>query len=366
VLIAYDEEVIDVKRLLSVTMVCLLALTATPADARDREPIVPNFEELAPTFITTAQGGFKFLDIPVGARPAGMGDAFTGVAGDITSLFWNPAALAFLRGREAFFAHTQWIADIKHDAGGFAVNVPGRGTFGVGFVTMDPGKFDRTEVDPNPASKGFIDRGTFTTTHYAVTVAYAYQITDRFGVGGTAKLAHEDLGMGDVFRGGQRTQVQNKKTALAVDLSTHFNTGFRNTAMAMSIQNFSGELIYQRERFELPRNIRVGFLLDLVSLSGRRPTAHYLSFLFDFTNPVDFDERIHLGSEYTYRPPRGAVGFSLRAGYKVNHDTEDFSAGAGLQYKTAQGRGVKVDYAFKHFDKQFFDAVHILSGGITF
>jgi long-subunit fatty acid transport protein len=39
---------------------------------------------------------FAFDEFPVGARPAGMGEAFTAVADDVHSLYYNPAGLASL------------------------------------------------------------------------------------------------------------------------------------------------------------------------------------------------------------------------------------------------------------------------------
>jgi hypothetical protein len=38
----------------------------------------------------------------VGARPLGMGQAFTAVSDDVTSIYWNPAGLGFLKDKEVF------------------------------------------------------------------------------------------------------------------------------------------------------------------------------------------------------------------------------------------------------------------------
>ena len=37
--------------------------------------------------------GAAFLKIEGGSRPAGLGGAFTGLANDINTIFWNPAGL---------------------------------------------------------------------------------------------------------------------------------------------------------------------------------------------------------------------------------------------------------------------------------
>jgi len=99
-----------------------------------------------------------------------------------------------------------------------------------------------------------------------------------------------------------------------VDLETYFNTGFPNTVLAMTVKNFSTEVQYQRETFELPRNIQFGLLFDLISLMNNTPAPHHLDLAVDLTNPIDFDERILLGLEYRFQTPGSSLGYSLRGG----------------------------------------------------
>lgn len=336
------------------------------AQIRTRDPILPKWEELSPTFIKTGQAGFAFLALPTNARSAALAGAGVGLIGSAAGVFTNPATLAFLEGREAFFTHVQWIAQTSSEAGGFAWQIPSHGTLGLGVQSYDAGTFNRTEIDPDPAGNGYKDLGTFTTSNYAFSLAYGTKITDRFSVGAVAKFAHQDLGEGHVLIAGQQTTVDNSKNAFAVDLGTYFNTGFRNTVLAMSVQNFSQELKYQHEQFELPRNIRLGLLVDVLSLMGHTPVPHHLNLAFDVSNPIDFTERVLMGLEYTFQQAGSPIGFTGRAGYKTNHDTERFSLGGGIKYRTESGKGVTVDYAYKRFDSAYFSSVHIVSAGIDF
>ena len=337
-----------------------------PGRLRQLDPVVDKFEEPAPTFIKSAQAGFTFLALPSDARTAAMADAGVGTVGSAAGVLFNPAALAFMDGREAYFTQVQWIADMSMSTAGVTVNMPGTGTFGLTFQTFSAGDFRGTAINPSPASAGYTDLGTFTTSNYAVTGAYGMKITDRFSVGGSVKVAKQDLGSGNVFVGGSQQTVDNSKTTVAVDLATYFNTGFRNTALAMSVRNFSTELQYQRERFELPRNIQLGLLVDVISMMGNTPAPHHLDLAVDLTNPIDFDERVLAGLEYRFQTPGSSLGYALRGGYKTNHDTEDYSFGGGLKFANEGGKGFRVDYAYRHFDGAFFDAVHVISGGVTF
>ena len=44
-----------------------------------------------------------FLDVGYGARPMGMGGAYTATANDAYSIIWNPAGLTQIQGQQASF-----------------------------------------------------------------------------------------------------------------------------------------------------------------------------------------------------------------------------------------------------------------------
>jgi len=54
-----------------------------------------------------AQTGMKWFSIPMGSRPAAMGNAFTAVADDASSIFWNPAGIALAQGWHVYLNQTQ-------------------------------------------------------------------------------------------------------------------------------------------------------------------------------------------------------------------------------------------------------------------
>ncbi len=335
---------------------------------RDLEPIYPNQEEARPSGVKSGQSGFVFLSFSTDARRAAMADAGAGLIGDAPgALFLNPGLLGFVHDRQAFFSHAKWIFETDHQVAGAVFKIPNApGTFGVGFITHNAGEINGTAINPDPASVGFTPTGTFTTTNYALSAGWGFQITDRFSVGAMARFAHQNLGSSTVFIAGNRQTMSNELSAFAVDIGTYFNTGFRNLVIAMSVRNFSQEKEFQRERFELPRSFRLGFVFDLISLSGQTPAPHHLNLITEIDSPIDFDERTLFGLEYRFKRPTTAVGFALRGGYKHNHDLEDYSLGGGIDYKTESGKGVSIDYAFKHFNASFSDPVQMISAAISF
>ncbi|NOY58994.1 MAG: UPF0164 family protein [Calditrichaeota bacterium] len=63
-----------------------------------------------------------FLDIGYGARPMGVGGAFTAMANDINALVWNPAGLANLQGRQITFFYTKQFNLIPYTMAAYANN----------------------------------------------------------------------------------------------------------------------------------------------------------------------------------------------------------------------------------------------------
>ena len=75
-----------------------------------------------------------YVDIGYGARPMGMGGAFTALVADAHAVFWNPAGLAFLRKNNFTAMYTKQLGLIPYALGSYAFPV-GRNHFGIAFIT---------------------------------------------------------------------------------------------------------------------------------------------------------------------------------------------------------------------------------------
>ena len=67
------------------------------------------------SYANVSSAAVLFLRIAAGARAAGMGEAFVAVTDDASSLFWNPAGLVQAPENQVFVAHTEYVADIRHE-----------------------------------------------------------------------------------------------------------------------------------------------------------------------------------------------------------------------------------------------------------
>ena len=294
-----------------------------------------------------AQVGFKGLIMPIGARSAGMGNAMCAVPTGANSIFWNPAAITDITGDKAFsFNYMNWIADMQHTSGAAVFSLENYGHLGVSFMVLDYGTVESTRRANNDA--GYIKTGDFSPSEIAIGVAYGRKMTDKFSFGGHLKYARQDLGAGlegDDFN--TPKSVDFKLNTFAFDFGTLYYTGIRDLRVAMSFQNFSKEVKYQREEFPLPLMFRIGVAMNVLSIF-QEENPNQLMVAVDFQHPRDFPERMNAGAEYLYQNPRlrdmGINNLALRGGYKFGYDEESWAFGFGLA-----AFGVKIDYAVQDF-----------------
>src|SRR5437762_897418 len=85
--------------------------------------------------------GGEALSIPVGARAIAMGEAYTAMADDVSSLYWNPAGIAILNQSEASFMYSQWLKDLTYNNASVAVPLE-NGGIGASLSYLSYGNID--------------------------------------------------------------------------------------------------------------------------------------------------------------------------------------------------------------------------------
>ncbi len=314
-----------------------------------------------------AQTGMKFLSFSVDARAAALGDALTAEGqGSAVSMFYNPASMASQSGEvSAVFGQTQWIADINYSGLAVAFQPAGGlyGVFGFSFLSVDYGELIGTIRADN--DQGFIETGTFTPSASAIGFGYARALTDRFSVGGNIKFVSESLG-GTVSSVQSDTtgfappnpqtyitditiNADNSVSTYAFDFGILYRTGFRSLTFAMSARNFSQDLTYAEESFELPLTFRIGISMDLMDFTGMDQDLHSFVLAVDTERPRDFSEQIKIGGEYEFMNT-----LALRGGYIFPSDEQGIALGFGVKRS-----GFAIDYAYTQFG--VFDAVNRFS-----
>lgn len=312
-----------------------------------------------------AQTGMKFLSVSTDARTSGFSEAVTAVdLGSASAIFYNPATLASINQFTSLtIGNVNWIADIKyiHSAIAFAPFDGDYGVFGISFLSVDYGEFMGTVVDPSaPNNAGYRDVGTFSPKAYSIGIGYAKTLSTKFSVGGNIKYVKQDLGSSitDIDKTGNTVTENNALGALAFDFGILYRTGFKSLNFGMSVRNFSAELKYKKETFQLPLMFKIGLSIDAMDLLNVDKNTHSFIVAVDASHPRDFSEQIFIGAEYTF-----INTFSIRAGFVSPADEHNFSAGFGVKQNIA-GMNMGLDYAYQPFG--IFNNVHRFSFNFSF
>lgn len=304
-----------------------------------------------------AQTGMKFLSVSTDARISALGDAGTALEGNSALIFYNPAGLGFLKGfADASLGQVNWIADMKYVHGTAAFN-PVNGLYGVlGVSVLSADYGDLNETIRDPGEKGYSDLGVFNPGAIAFGVSYAKALSDQFSVGGNIKYVNQDLGsniVGFNSEGGLKKKDYSENV-FAFDFGILYRTGFKSLNFGMCIKNFSEEVKYEDESFQLPLTFKIGLAMNIFDIySVLNKENHALMLSVDAVHPRDYYEQINFGLEYLFQKT-----FALRMGYSTPNDEHGFSAGVGLQQRY-QNYMIALDYAYTPFG--VFDDVHRFS-----
>jgi hypothetical protein len=318
--------------------ICLLAITLIGS---------PTF--LSYGQIKLAQTGFNFVGVSSDARAGAMGDAMTSLIGYRDALFHNPATMAEMHSLvNASFSVNSWIADIKYLSFGVVIS-PHSGDYGVigiSVQTVDYGDVQGTMVYNN--KDGYIDIGNMNPEALAIGIGYAKMISDRFGVGGQVRFAYQSLGKSvvpDIYTG-QLKSKQNVANVIAFDFGTIYRTGIKSLVFGMSVRNFSKEVKFEEEGFQLPLLFSIGISANVLDFTKWAGSNHSLLLSVDATHPRAHPEQLKFGLEYEFKKT-----IALRAGYITNNSEDGITYGVGFSSSglNISSGAFQVDYSYTPF-----------------
>lgn len=291
-----------------------------------------------------AQTGFQFLSVVSDARGVGMGEAMTGLGLGSSGLFFNPAGMVEMESSyEVSVSTNRWIADISHYTMSYGMQLGRYGEYGVMGLSgqvVDYGDFYGTMVDKS-SEKGYKDTEIFGLSAWAIGIGYGKRLTDRFSVGGQVRVVRQELGrsrvpevrvVGDTVLG----LKENALMPLAFDFGTRFKTGVKSLVFGMSVRNFSKEVKYVQEGFQLPLVFNLGVSMDLLDVLRGKVPGERMELGIEASHYRDHAEQVKVGIEYEV-----VRGLMMRCGYKSSEDEGGLSFGIGVR-----GKGLGLDYAY--------------------
>jgi hypothetical protein len=258
--------------------------------------------------------GFSTLLVSPSARQAAMGEGYGSAAGDLFSLYSNPAGILNVPYFIAGAAHNQWISDYRSEfvglvyhptnfALGFSINYGA-----VGDIERRSGSSD----DPE---------GYFDLNDLVAGVTLAHLVGGNIMLGLTSKIVYEKI---DFY----------SATGFAFDFGLQYHP-MPELVMGVSFANLGTSMTLVDKEYDLPKLLRAGGSCRISDLMVAA----------DVVYPTDDDPHFHLGGEYVLNSI-----FYLRGGFQSGYDEKALAFGLGFVQ-----RGFNIDYAYVPFKSDLGD-----------
>lgn len=292
-------------------------------------------------FSKQGEGGvtLPILNYVAGTRALGVGTAFTALADDVTSLYWNPAGLARLTRQQVYAMYERLYEGSNYWFGAYTIPFHNIGVFGVGLIYLNSG--DIVGTGPNQE-----DLGIYDDTQSMVIISYGTPIQNIRNFQ-SRHLRFLDIGIS--MKIVKHAIYKYTSYGVAFDLGSRYvpsktSKFLRNFIFGFALQNIlppESKLLSEREWYPLKLKLGVCYrtLFDTLFL-----TMDLNQILFREQTP-----ELNFGIEYV-----ALRLFRLRAGYK-----NGVSFGSGMEIEDFM-----FDYAANYnFDLGF---VHQFSASFKF
>lgn len=271
---------------------------------------------------------FKFLNIQTDARTAALGGTAAQASG-AGAMFSNPAGLAgSSMGLSA--GMSQWLVETNITSFGLALPMAG-GVIGLGVVSVDYGDMMRSGWGEESGQFIFQpnQNGAFTAADMSIQFSYGKSLTDKFSIGGSAKMISQSIDDVDI-------------SGTAFDIGMQFNTGYKGVRMGAVISNFGPDVESQAPddagyagfpSMSLPMTFSFGVIGE--PMPGLNAGLNVLK-------QADMAQQYIINAEYDISVA------ALRFSYNLNNPQQDLSVGGGVNVA-----GINADVTMsmtKHLD----------------
>lgn len=263
---------------------------------------------------TLADGetGASFLHIPVGARPAALGSAYTALATDAYAPTWNPAGLGLVDSFQIAAQHLSYIQSTHYEYVSAAVPLPraractsevwcGSSAVGGSIQYFGSGSMTGRNASGTPT-------GDYSSHYAAMQASYGRVFGERLSLGVSGKWINARLD--DVYA-----------NALAMDVGSVYRIQER-LRVAATLMNLGSRLTFISEADPLPLAFH---------LAGAWQPRHTWMLSSELVIPRGSPVSFHAGTEWT---PVSLL--ALRMGFRTDRFSglsplSAFSMGAGLR-----------------------------------
>jgi hypothetical protein len=297
-----------------------------------------------------------YLNIGMGARPSGMGEAYTAVVDNVDATWWNPGALVKVENPQFALMHNQNFGGTSYEylGLGFPAEQLGLDIWGTIGITALLVKVDDVPQTKETGADGVW--GEYSTEQEARNETY--------GAGGTVLGISYSWQAAKMLAVGATFKMINQKVALeegwipALDIGILSNTNVKGFDIGVVFQNISFMQMNQVQGAPdapLPLNLKFGVAYKAPRLfTPESDPRDKFIFALDAIwplQPANMPFRINVGMEYAIN--LGDNILKPRLGYKFNGQNfiSDLGAMAGLTAgfglsRNFDGVDVSLDYAY--------------------
>ncbi len=270
--------------------------------------------------------GLSIHKVIPSARAAGMGQAFTGMSDDVSSLDYNLAGLAGLKYLEVQVTHHEWLIDTRTTSVDFALPV-GFGVVGFGLKYFDEGVIDETLLDdfgvPYPTGQ------TKSSSDISAQLGIGVKLMKGLSVGLGGRFTYIDL-------------AGITASAFAGEAGVRYaQNGFMaGVAVSHAGPSFSFEDVDEDQPLTIRAGVAKrfgGVVEDDEDPYGPPIRREEFNLGVDAIKQVDNNVKINLGGEAWFFN-HSVAG---RVGYRIGEDIQGLTVGAGFRIKD-----FFIDYAY--------------------
>jgi len=310
------------------------------------------------TYAADSDGGYagSFLQIPIGARPSGMGGAYLAVSDDGAAPLFNPAGIANLKGK--LFTTSYRVLGLDRTLAYASVIFPTKGNsvLGVSWLYAGSGSVEARD------GFGQLQGHTLSFNTHDFGVLFAKRFEDAVAAGMKINYYQADF-----------TEINSGSVGLDFGVMLYVDMLFnrekrdlmkiRNVQIGATVKNLGSRFIWNNENYLLRYqgvNVAASEQQDDIPVEfGLGGSARFferqLTIAADFLKDTKSDPRLHIGAEYLHLR-KVAVRTGLSDG--------SFTAGGGYLFSIGK-QSLALDYAFS-MDKVGEGDEHIFSFDLLF
>ena len=294
----------------------------------------------------------EFMAIGVSGRALGMGNAFVGIADDVTSGYYNPAGLANLNYPQISLMHSEQFGNlVNYDYASVGIPFGTDMSFGISVMRLGVDGIPDTRNALIDGQTGELindinniyarldyDRITeFSNQDWAFYLTFAKRLSDKFYWGANIKIIRRDI-------------AEFGATGVGFDFGAYYMP-IDNLTLGLNAQDITTTLV----AWDTGRN-------ELISPTLKIGGAYKITgFLGGYIMPVlETDVRFE-NRQFASTVNLGPVSFDMMAGLEINIENLVYLRGGYSDVKQVTiGAGVKlpklnIDYSFARFSASEID-----------